>query len=91
VKNITDDASGVLMEGMLESMAEYYSKKLSQKVQRGMDLNASKCLSNGGKIALGFKIDKDRHFTMDEKLPRLLTKFLKCTQTGKQLPRLQAI
>ena len=27
-ENITDDASGILVEGLLESMAEYYSKEL---------------------------------------------------------------
>jgi len=28
-ENISDDASGILIEGVLESMAEYYSKELS--------------------------------------------------------------
>ena len=46
-ENITDDASGILVEGVLESMAEYYSAELSQKIRRGMDINAQKCLSNG--------------------------------------------
>ena len=35
-ENITDDASGILVEGVLESMAEYYSAELSQKIHRGM-------------------------------------------------------
>ena len=35
-ENITDDASGILVEGLLESMAEYYSAELSQKVKRGI-------------------------------------------------------
>lgn len=30
-ENISDDASGILVEGVLESMAEYYSAELSQK------------------------------------------------------------
>ena len=46
-ENISDDASGVLMESVLEGMAEYYSVELSQKVRRGMDINAQKCLSLG--------------------------------------------
>ena len=46
-ENISDDASGILVEGVLESMAEYYSAELSQKIRRGMDINAEKCLSNG--------------------------------------------
>ncbi len=64
-ENITDDASGILVEGLLESMAEYYSVELSQKMRRGMDLNAEKCLCTGGGRALGFKI-VDRHFFIDE-------------------------
>lgn len=39
-ENIADDASGILVEGILESMAEYYSAELSQKIHRGMSLNA---------------------------------------------------
>ena len=41
-ENITDDPSGILVEGVLESMAEYYSAELSQKIRRGMDINAEK-------------------------------------------------
>ena len=48
-ENIADDASGILVEGVLESMAEYYSVELSQKILRGMKINAEKCLSNGSK------------------------------------------
>lgn len=33
-ENITDDASGILIEGILESMAEYYSVELAQKIHR---------------------------------------------------------
>ena len=35
-ENISDDASGILMESVLEGMAEYYSVELSQKVKRGV-------------------------------------------------------
>ena len=66
-ENITDDASGILIEGVLESMAEYYSAELSQKINRGMDLNASKCLSNGGAIPLGFCVDKEKKYQIDKK------------------------
>ena len=51
--NITDDASGILVEGVLESMAEYYSAELAQKIHRGMEINAQKCLSNGSNPGLG--------------------------------------
>ena len=64
-ENITDDASGVLIEGVLESIAEYYSAELSQKVRRGMDLNAEKCLSFGGRPGLGYKVDSEKRFQID--------------------------
>ena len=54
------------MEGILESMAEYYSAELSQKIHRGMSLNAQKCLSNGSNPGLGFKVAPDHTFYVDE-------------------------
>lgn len=66
-ENITDDASGILIEGVLESMAEYYSVELAQKIHRGMSINAEKCLSNGSNSGLGFKVNKkDRTFYVDK-------------------------
>lgn len=64
-ENISDDASGVLMEAVLEGMAEYYSVELGQKVERGMKINASKHLYIGGYITLGFKI-VDKKYTIDD-------------------------
>jgi len=65
-ENITDDASGVLMEAVLEGMAEYFSVELSQKVSRGMALNAEKCLCTGGNILLGYDIDEDKRYVVNE-------------------------
>ena len=64
-ENISDDASGILVEGVLESMAEYYSAELSQKIRRGLELNAQKCLSNGSNPGLGFTVDEERRFHID--------------------------
>jgi site-specific DNA recombinase len=65
-ENISDDASGVLMESMLEGMAEYYSAELSQKVKRGMSINASKYLYTGGSVPLGFRITEEKNYQVDE-------------------------
>ena len=64
-ENISDDASGILIEGVLESMAEYYSAELSQKIRRGMNINAEKCLSNGSNPGLGYTVDEERRFQID--------------------------
>jgi DNA invertase Pin-like site-specific DNA recombinase len=63
-ENITDDASGVLMEAVLEGMAEYFSVELSQKVKRGMALTAQKCEFTGAGVPLGYKI-VDKKYAVD--------------------------
>ena len=52
---ISDGASGVLMEGMYELLAQYYSAELGQKVGRNMRLNAKDGWFNGGNLVLGYK------------------------------------
>lgn len=65
-ENIAEDASGILVESVLEGVAEYYSAELSQKVKRGMKINAEKCLYNGGGLPLGYKIDENKKYQIDE-------------------------
>ena len=49
-----DTPEAALMEGLLESMAEFYSKQLRQNIVRGMRYNAENCFYNGHKT-LGYK------------------------------------
>lgn len=39
--------------------AQQYSENLSEKIQCGMDYNGEHCLSTGGNIALGYKVNKE--------------------------------
>lgn len=55
-ENISDNPEGVILEAVLEGMAEFYSKELSQKVTRGMNESAIKRQSVGGITPLGYKI-----------------------------------
>lgn len=55
-ENISDDPSGILMESVLEGMAEYYVAELGLKVSRNMVLNAEKGLFNGGPTPFGYRI-----------------------------------
>ena len=55
-ENISEDASGILIEGVLESMAEYYSAELSQKVKRGIRESLSKGYFTGGQGLYGYDI-----------------------------------
>ena len=82
-ENITDDASGILVEGLLESMAEYYSAELAQKIKRGMAINAEKCLANGSNPGLGFKVAPDRHYIIDPETAPVVVRIFEEYAAGK--------
>lgn len=50
----------VIMESLLEGMAEYYSLELSQKVRRGINESAAKRRYLGGLPPLGLKSENNR-------------------------------
>ena len=82
-ENISDDPSGHFVEGVLESMAEYYSKELSQKIQRGMNINADKCLSNGSNPGLGYYVDAERRFHVDPDGAAVVKQIFEMYASGK--------
>lgn len=55
-ENISDNPEGVILESVLEGMAEFYSKELSQKISRGLRESALKGKNIGGVVPLGYKI-----------------------------------
>ena len=62
---ISSGAEGIILESVLEGMAEYYSVELAEKINRGLTENALKCKYNGGSLALGYRIDNEQHFQVD--------------------------
>ena len=64
-ENISDGPEGIILESMLEGMAEYYSAELSEKVIRGHTENALKCKYNGGTPTFGYLINKSKHYETD--------------------------
>ena len=65
-EQISEGAEGIILESVLEGFAEYYSAELSEKVIRGMTENALKCQYNGGHIPVGYYIDENKHYQIDE-------------------------
>ena len=64
-ENISDGPEGIILESMLEGMAEYYSAELAQKINRGLTENALKGKNNGGGIPLGYQLTDDQHLRID--------------------------
>ncbi len=64
-ENISDGPEGVLMESVLEGIAEYYSLELAQKVKRGIRESLLQGNTIGGKRTYGFRV-KDKKYYIDE-------------------------
>lgn len=61
----TDDPDSILVEGMSDAFAEYYSRQLSANIRRGVAYNAQNALANGRKI-YGYRIDAEKKYQRDD-------------------------
>ena len=84
-EKISDGSEGILMEAVLEGMAEYYSAELSEKVVRGLTENAYKCKFNGGTLPLGYTIDSEQHFQIDPLVAPAVLEAFKCYAEGASM------
>lgn len=65
-EHIPNTPEGVILESVMEGLAEYYSLQLSQNVSRGMRVSASKCQTTGGVCPLGYKLGANKRLEIDE-------------------------
>jgi len=87
-ENIADGPEGILMESMLEGMAEYYSAELSVKVIRGHTENALKCKYNGGTPTFGYQIDTDRHYQLNPVTAPVVLDIFKMYDSGSTMKQI---
>jgi len=64
-ESIPDSPEGIILESVLEGMAEYYSKQLSQNILRGIRASAEKGQSLGGNRPLGYMTGQDKRLIVD--------------------------
>ncbi len=64
-EELPEGSGGILLEALLDGLADFYSAELSEKVVRGLKENAYKCKFNGGTLPLGYTIDSEHHFQID--------------------------
>ncbi len=65
LERIDDSPESIMMESVLEGMAEYYSKNLGREVMKGMKETALQCKYTGGGIPLGFDLDENKHLIIN--------------------------
>ena len=65
-ENVNSDApENIILEAVLEGMAEFYSADLSQKITRGMRESALKGKHIAGSVPLGYKKDREGRLEID--------------------------
>ena len=60
LERMDDSPESIMMESVLEGMAEYYSKNLSREVMKGMNETALQCKHTGGCTPLGYRLNDER-------------------------------
>ena len=86
---IGDGDESVIMESLLEGMAEYYSRDLKRKVLRGLTVNAEKCLWNGGTLPIGYVVDEEQHLQINEMTAPYVVEAFKQYDEGKTIAEIQ--
>jgi len=61
-----DTPENLILTGILETMAEYYSKNLAREVKKGMKETALQCKHNGGTAPTGYDVAKDKTYIINE-------------------------
>ncbi len=64
-EDIPSTPEGVILESVLEGMAEYYSVQLAQNIRRGQRVAAEKCQFVGGPRMLGYVTGPDKRYVID--------------------------
>ena len=84
-ENMGEGPESVILESVLEGMAEYYSLQLSQNIRRGNRENAKKCKFTGGRVPLGYKLDKDHRFVIDPETAPLVRRIYAMYAEGQTI------
>mgnify|MGYP000297485372 CR=1 FL=1 len=63
---IADDPTGIILESMLEGMAEYYSANLSQNVKRGLAIARERGTFTGGHLPYGYAVDDNKRLCIND-------------------------
>ena len=87
-EHIPDGPEGIILESMLEGMAEYYSANLSQNIRRGQRENGLEGKFIGGSIPLGYQLDKEKRFIIDKEKAPLIREIFKRYIDGESVIRI---
>ena len=65
-EKLDNSPESVILESVIEGMAQYYSANLAREVAKGQRENALKALHNGGDAPLGYDVAFDKTYLVNE-------------------------
>ena len=66
LENLDNSPESLILESVIEGMAQYYSANLAREVAKGQKENALKALHNGGDAPLGYDVAFDKTYLVNE-------------------------
>lgn len=81
---IPEGSAGVITQGMIETVAEYFSAKLSEDVVRGMNKAAQHCQITGGAV-LGYRPGPDKRWQIDPVGAELVKRIFEWYDSGQPM------
>ncbi|WP_027400085.1 recombinase family protein [Anaerovorax odorimutans] len=66
-ENLDGSPESVILESVIEGMAEYYSKNLAREVMKGMKETAYQAKHTGGLPPLGYDVNEEKKYVINEK------------------------
>ena len=84
-EQISDTPEGIILESMLEGMAEYYSADLAVKITRGMKENALKCRYNGGGMPFGYMVGPDQKLVINPQTAPIVVEIFQRYANGENI------
>lgn len=94
-ENLDDTPESVILESVIEGMAEYYSRNLAREVMKGLNENAYKCKHNGGYPPLGYNVKEDKTYIINESeaeaVELIFNMFLNDYTSGQMIAKLNSL
>ena len=83
LENLDDSPESIILESVLEGMAEYYSRNLAREVMKGMKETALQCKHTGGKPPLGYDVAPDGTYVINEQEAKAVRMIFEMYAAGK--------
>lgn len=84
MESITDSPEGIILEGLLESMAEYYSANLSENIKRGQQASVAKGWFCASYPPYGYRV-QDHRLVPDERTAPIVREIYRRYAAGEGL------